>query len=321
MDADGNPTVRALRTLDLLQARPGITAAGLATELGVTERAARRYVAMLREAEIPVESTRGPYGGYRLGRGIRLPPLVFTATEALALVMAVLDGNHAAADEDPVGPALGKIIRALPEPVGRQAAAVRRHAAPAPGRGSYRPAPDTTAALVGAIAEQHRVVLGYRSQAGREWQEEVDPWAVVVRHGHWYLLCHSHRAEAVRAYRVDRVKTVEETSVRFRTPEQLDPVVLLEQHLADGWEFSTRVVFDAPLDRVAPYLRPPMGRLAPLDDGRCVLTGSTSNPAMYAGEWLAGVPVPFHVQGGPELRAAVAEVAARMGAALDVTEI
>ena len=75
-----SPTARALRALDLLQGRPGITASELAQRLGVTERAARRYVAILREADIPVESTRGPYGGYTLGRGLRLPPLVFSAT-------------------------------------------------------------------------------------------------------------------------------------------------------------------------------------------------------------------------------------------------
>ena len=65
-----SPTARALRALDVLQARPGVTAAELAERLGVTERAARRYVAILREADIPVESARGPYGGYTLGRGL-----------------------------------------------------------------------------------------------------------------------------------------------------------------------------------------------------------------------------------------------------------
>ena len=76
MKAGLSPTGRALQALELLQAQPGITAAQLAAQLGVTGRAARRYIAILREAGIPVESTRGPYGGYRLGRGIRLPPLV-----------------------------------------------------------------------------------------------------------------------------------------------------------------------------------------------------------------------------------------------------
>jgi predicted DNA-binding transcriptional regulator YafY len=131
-----------------------------------------RYVAILREANIPVESTRGPYGGYRVGRGIRLPPLLFAATEALDLVMAVLDGSHAAADaDDPAGAALGKIIRVLPENVGRQAATMRRHASAAPDRGAVRPGTETTSALVDAIAAQRRVSIGYRSQSGRQWAE------------------------------------------------------------------------------------------------------------------------------------------------------
>jgi len=285
----------------------------------VTDRAARRYVAILREAGIPVESTRGPYGGYRVGRGIRLPPLVFTAAEALGLVMAVLDGSHAAADaDDLVGAALGKIIRALPENVGRQAAAMRRHACAAPDRGAVRPGAETTSALVAALAAQRRVSIGYRSESGRQWEEDVDPWAVVVRHGRWYLLCHSHRAGAVRAYRIDRIQSAVAEGQQFRAPEDRDYVDLLEQHLGAGWEFQAKVIFDAPNDEVARYVRPPMGRLNPTGHGeRCVLTGSTGNPAMYAGEWLAAIPIPFYVAGGSELRAAVAAVAARLTAALD----
>jgi predicted DNA-binding transcriptional regulator YafY len=316
--ADLSPTGRALRALELLQAQPGITAAQLAERLGVTERAARRYVAILREADIPVESTRGPYGGYWVGRGIRLPPLMFTAAEALGLVMAVLDGSHAAADaDDPVGAALGKIIRALPENIGRQAATMRHHACAAPDRGAARPGTQTTSTLVAAVAAQRRVSIGYRSESGRQWTEDVDPWAVVVRHGRWYLLCHSHRADAVRAYRIDRIQSVAGGGEQFRAPEDLDHIDLLEQHLGVGWEFETKIVFDAPHEVVARYVRPPMGRLAPSDDGaRCVLTGTTSNPAMYAGEWLAAIPVRFHVAGGPELRAAVAAVTERLTAAL-----
>ena len=94
MPTHASPTARALRTLEILQTRPGTTADELAVRLGVTERAVRRYVGILREAGIPVESTRGPYGGYRLGRGTRLPPVYFTEDEALGLVMAVLDAQH-----------------------------------------------------------------------------------------------------------------------------------------------------------------------------------------------------------------------------------
>lgn len=317
MTSELSPTGRALRALDLLRAQPGITAGELASQLEVTERAVRRCIATLREAGIPVESTRGPYGGYRLGRGVRLPPLVFSAVEALGLVMAVLDGNHAAADaEDPVGAGLGKIIRALPEHVARPAAVMRQHAATVPDR-TPRPVPETTSELVSAVAAQRRVRLGYRTASGTAWEEVVDPWAVVVRYGFWYLLCHSHRADDVRTYRIDRVQSVATLAETFQAPRSLDPVELLEEHLGRGWEFTTRVVFDAPAEEVRRYVTPWMGRLEPTDDGRCVLTGTTSNPQMYAGERLAAIPLRFRVEGGPELREAVAEVAERMTGALE----
>lgn len=121
MTHDESPTARALLVLELIQNRPGVTAERLADRLGVSERAARRYVAILREAGIPIESTRGPHGGYRVGRGLRLPPLMFTATEALGLVMAVLDGHRV---DDPVATALGKLMRVLPESIANPAETV-----------------------------------------------------------------------------------------------------------------------------------------------------------------------------------------------------
>jgi predicted DNA-binding transcriptional regulator YafY len=311
-----SPTARALRALEILQTRPGATADELATRLGVTERAARRYVGILREAGIPVESARGPYGGYRLGRGTRLPPVVFTQDEALVLVMAVLDGQPAPVDaDDLVGSALGKVIRALPEGVGRQAATLREHASAVPGRYSTRPDPATTTALVAAVAARRRALVRYRSEAGKEWESEVDPWAVVIRHGRWYLLCHSHGADAIRTYRVDRICAVQQSKHSFQPPDDLDPVAVLEENLGAGWEFPTRVVFQARLAEVAQWIRSPMGRLETSGAG-CVLVGSTSNPAMYAQEWLASVPFAFRVEGGPELRAAVEALALRFAAAL-----
>ncbi len=311
-----SPTARALRTLEILQSRPGCSAGELADRLGVSDRAARRYVAILREADIPVESVRGPYGGYRLGRGLRLPPLVFSAAEALGLVMAVLDGRHAAADNlDPVGSGLGKIIRALPRNVSTQAATMREHARAVPDRWS-RPDPVLSSALVEAVAAQRQVRIGYRSAAGHSHSFEVDPWSVVVRYGRWYLLCFAHHADAVRTYRIDRVTAVGQGTRSFEIPKDLDPVAVLEENLASGWAHETRVVIHAPLADVAAYVRPTMGRLEALDEESCVVVGSTSNPQMYAGEWLAGLPFELTIEGGPELRSAVTEVAARLGRAV-----
>jgi predicted DNA-binding transcriptional regulator YafY len=312
---EASPTARALLALEVLQANPGITADRLATRLGVSDRAARRYVAVLREAGIPVESVRGPYGGYRIGRGLRLPPLVFTSTEALALVMAVLDGHHDAADPtSPVGRGLGKIVRALPAPVAAQAAAVRRSAAAAPDRGAARPDPVTTSTLVQACCDRRRVRLSYRSEAGTEWEAEVDPWAVAVRHGRWYLLCHSHNAGARRAYRVDRVRAVDVLAEGFTPPADLDPVTLLEEHLAVGWEYETEVLIEAPAEQLARCMPRALGRLEPVDAETTRLVGSTSNPWWYA-EQLAALPAPYRIVACPELRHTAAAIGRRLLAA------
>jgi predicted DNA-binding transcriptional regulator YafY len=310
--ADLSPTARALRAMEFLRNRPGATAGELAASLGVTERAARRYVGILREAGIPVDSVRGPYGGYRLGRGTRLPPVLFTEPEALGLVMAVLDAGER---DSLIGSALDKVIQALPERIARQAAALRAHAAAAPDRRAARVDPETVGALVAAVSARRCVRVSYRSEAGREWETEVEPWAVVVRFGRWYLLCLSLRAAAVRTYRIDRIRDARQVERAFAPPDGLDPVAVLEENLAVGWEYPTRVVFDAPIERVAPWISAPMGRLTPFGDG-CVLVGSTSNPSMYAQEWLPAVPYPFRVEGGPELRAAMADLVERLTAAL-----
>ena len=307
-----SPTARALLTLDLVQSSPGITAARLGERLGVSERAARRYVEVLRQAQVPIESVRGPYGGYRVGRGLRLPPLVFSATEALGLVMAVLDGHHDAADPgDPVGSALGKLVRALPRPVAAQAEAVRRTASPAPDRAAARPDFATTSVLVQACSEHRRARVDYRSEAGSQWVLEVEPWAVVVRHGRWYLLGRVPAKDAVRAYRVDRVQAVDLLDDTFTAPADLDPVGLLEDHLAVGWEYAAEVVVRAPVEDAGRWLPRSLGRLEAVDAQRTRLTGSTGNPYWYA-EMLARVPVPFEVVGGPELRATTRALGRRL---------
>jgi predicted DNA-binding transcriptional regulator YafY len=242
---------------------------------------------------------------------------MFSATEALGLVMAVLDGHHDAGDPaSAVGSALGKIVRALPEPVAAQADAVRRTTAPAPDRGAARPDPETTTTLVRACSDHRRVRVRYRSEAGSEWDAEVDPWAVVVRHGRWYLLCWSHASSGRRAYRIDRVRAVEVLDEGFDPPVGIDPVEMLEEHLAVGWEYSVEVVVDAPLGVVSPCVPRALGRLEPAADDTCRLVGTTSNPWWYA-EQLAALPADFRIVGGPELRHTAGVLGRRLLAAAE----
>lgn len=315
MESDPSPTARALLTLELIQAGPGITADRLADKLGVSERAARRYVGILREAGIPIASVRGPYGGYRIARGLRLPPLTFSGVEALGLVMAVLDGHHDASDpNDPVGSALGKIMRALPESVAAQAEAVRRTTAPAPDRAAARPDPETTSVLVQACSEHLRVRLSYRSEGGSEWVTEVDPWAVVVRHGRWYLLCQTHPKLTRRAYRIDRVQTVEVLEDLFTPPVDLDPVAALEEQLGAGWKYDVEVAIDAPIERLTPWFPPILGRLEPIDPETTRLVGSTDNPWWYA-ERLVVIPASYRIVKCAELQDVARVIGQRLLAA------
>jgi len=310
---DSSPTARALLALELIQASPGITAERLGDRLGVSERAARRYVAILREAGVPIDSVRGPYGGYRVGRGLRLPPLMFTATEALGLVMAVLEAHGASQGtghgDDPVDTAVGKMVRVLPENVARPLEALRHVAArrtdPDP------PHPETTATLVRASADQRRVRIGYALGPHRERTLQVDPWAVVVRHGRWYVLGWSHAADARRLYRIDRVRSVEVLDDPFTPPADLEPLRALEEQLSQGWPHPVEVEIDAPLEEVRRWLPRSLGRTEAMDGERTRLTGTTENLAWYASE-IAEFRAPFTVVGGPEIRAAVGQLAKRL---------
>ncbi|TDD59439.1 YafY family transcriptional regulator [Kribbella antibiotica] len=309
MAHDVSPTSRTLTVLELIQNRPGITAEQLGDKLGVSERAARRYVAILREAEIPIESARGPYGGYRVGRGLRLPPLMFSTTEALGLVMAVLEGPRGA--DDPVESALGKIIRVLPEPIARSTDAIRKVSARAADPGIRTPDPAVTAALVAASTERRRIVLDYTFGDGGTRPMEVDPWAVVVRRGRWYLLCWSHAKEAQRVLRVDRMAGMEETGAEFCVPDDLDPLAVVEEHLAMGWKHAIEVVIDASVDDIRRCLPRSMGRLEPLSDQQTRLIASTDDPYWYALQ-LAALNTPYRIVSPPELQQASRDLARRL---------
>jgi predicted DNA-binding transcriptional regulator YafY len=306
---DASPTARALLALELVQGSPGITAARLGDRLGVSERAARRYVAILREAGVPVESVRGPYGGYRVGRGLRLPPLMFTATEALGLAMAVLESRGGTEGDDPVGTAVGKIVRVLPEGIAAPLEALRvvsaRRTDPDP------PHPETTATLVRASSDRRRVRIGYALGPHRERVLQVDPWAVVVRHGRWYVLGWSHAADARRVYRIDRVTSVAVLDDSFTPPEGLDPLAALEEQLSQGWPYPVEVEIDAPLAEVRRWMPRSLGRTEAIDDQRSRLTGSTENLDWYATE-IAEIRATFKVVGGDEIRDAVRRLTDRL---------
>jgi predicted DNA-binding transcriptional regulator YafY len=316
-----SPTARALLALEAIQNVPGITASRLGERLGVTERAARRYVAILREAGLPIESVSGPYGGYQVGHGLRLPPLTFTAAEAAGLVMAVLEAHPPAADPaDLVGAALAKIVRVLPARVATLVRSIRDAAElPEWAKAKARVSPELTGALIDSCAAARRLRLTYRPgwhRDGTELEMEVDPWAVVLRHSRWYLLCWSHTRSARRVLRVDRIAAAQPLLDTFPPPADLDALATLEEHLSQGWAHPVDVLIDASVRDVTGWLPRSLGTLTPTDDGRTRLIGSTADPDWYAGR-LAILPFGFHVDGSAELQRATADLGRRLIAAAD----
>lgn len=295
---DATPTARALAALELIQDRPGVSGEELGRHLGVTSRAARRYVGVLRQAGIPVESTPGKYGGYRLGRGFRVPPLMFSAEEALALVMAAVRGRGAVGGDGAVEKALDKIGRVLPAPLAGPVVALRGiDVGPDPGG----PDPRTASELARAAQDGARVRLDYRTARGDEVRSMVvDPWGVNLRHDRWYLLCWSHGAGAKRVLRLDRVASVVVTGERFEPPTGLDVAGTVDEHLAEGWGTAVEVVVEAPPEVVARTLPRSLGRLEPLDGGATRVVGSTDDPTWYAWQLLR-LEAPWRVVAPVEL--------------------
>ena len=306
-----SPTARALLALELIQGSPGTTAERLGERLGVSERAARRYVAILREAGVPIESVRGPVR--------RLPgrPRPAAAAADVHRDRGARPGDGGL--EARGGPTArtrsgarsarssGSCPRGIAQPLEALREVTARRTDPDP------PHPETTATLVRASSERRRVRIGYALGPHRERTLQVDPWAVVVRHGRWYVLGWSHAADARRMYRIDRVTSVEVLAEPFTPPEDLDPLRALEEQMSQGWPHPVEVEIDAPLEEVRRWLPRSLGRTEAIDDERTRLTGSTENLNWYATE-IAEIQATFKVVGGPEIRDAVRRLTARLEA-------
>ena len=311
MAHDVSPTARALLALELIQNSPGITAHVLGSRLGVTERAARRYVAILRQADLPIEALSGRYGGYRVGRGLRLPPLMFTAAEAMGMVMAVLEGHpQAASPTDLVGSALAKILRVLPQRVAGPVRTVREASSP-PRTSQTQVGPELVNRLIEACTEARRLRLVYRMGEAAERVMEVEPWAVVLRHSRWYLLGWSRTVQARRVLRVDRIVAADALPDTFTPPHDLDALRTLEEHLSQGWTHSVDVLVDAAIDETSRWVPRSLARLEAAGNGQTRLRATTDEPDWYARQ-LAAIPAPFRVLGSPQLRRATVALGQRL---------
>ena len=187
MNPEISPTARALLALELIQGSPGITADRLADKLGVSDGPPGATSPSCARRRSRSSRSAGRTAAIGVGRGLRLPPLAFSAAEALGLVMAVLDGHHDGERSRPTRSAARSARSCGAAGAGRRAGRGRPTDHRVGARPcAARPDPATTIALVAGLRDQHRRArLDYRSEAGSEWVDEVEPWAVVVRHARW----------------------------------------------------------------------------------------------------------------------------------------
>lgn len=250
-------TQRVLRLLGLLEARTTWQAHELATRLEVTERTVRRDVTRLRQLGYPVEAARGLDGGYRLGTGRRLPPLLLDDDEAVALVACLRMGALSGTDD--VGEAalraLTKLDQLLPPRLHSLVAAVDGATRALP---RNRPAVDLHLLQQLATAQRDHTLVrfDYRKPTGEVSSREVEPVRLMTQGEHWYLRGFDRVRDDWRVFRLDRVTNLRATTWQFAVREA--PPLDFRRDLASRYPCRVRVEMGVDVEKAtaripAPY--------------------------------------------------------------------
>lgn len=317
-----SPAGRVLALLERIQQHPGLTAPQLAEELEVSERTVRRYVSTLQELGIPIEARRGNHGGHQLRPGFRMPPLMLTTDEAVAvtLALALMRGPHAEAD-GAAGTALAKLTRVLPRGVSDRVQDVLSAVTPPTGGWGSGQAPDPglLSTLATGVVEHRRCRIRHRSVKGTTTVREVNPYGVAVVWGACYLHAWDHLRAARRTFRLDRIDRVDLISATFQLPADLDIAAAVERSLAlSRPEWPVSLLFHAPLTQVEPWLPRHLGVCQAVDDHTTRVRSSTSNLDYFVLR-ISDHPFRMTVEEPIELRGAFARAAERFTGAAQAT--
>ncbi|WP_030202715.1 YafY family protein [Streptomyces sp. NRRL S-87] len=242
------PTSRVLTLLELLQSGGTRTMAELADRLGVDGRTVRRYVGHLVDLDIPVETVRGRYGGYRLAPGYRLPPLMLNDDEALAVLLGLVAGRRTGwpATTGTAGEtATAKIRRALPERLARRLDAVMESLAFTAEPGEVA-TPETGVLLTVADAVRHHrpTLIRYTTRDGRRSERTLHPYGIVAHAGRWYVTGADPEIGQDRTFRLDRIADARTLPGAFEPPAGLDPAQRVLSGLAKAayrYEVTLRI--------------------------------------------------------------------------------
>jgi predicted DNA-binding transcriptional regulator YafY len=303
--------------LEVLQARGTVSGRELAERLEVAPRTVRRYAVKLGELGIPVETERGPYGGYRLRPGFKLPPLMLTDDEAAAVVLGLMVSRQTGISmaETAVDEALAKILRVLPTELRDRVGALEGSLGWTwASRERQPPATEVVLTLAAAIRSKRRARIRYATPGRVEADRIVAAYGLVFHAGRWYLAADDERSGEIRTFRVDRVRSAELRSERATPPQGFDATEhVMRSIAATPWGWRLEIEFDTTLEEARRRIPQWIGDPEQLEKG--VLLRAHSDDLDAAARMLASLGWPFTVREPAELRAALRKVADVVSAA------
>lgn len=314
MNVEGT-TERVLRLLGLLQRRPSWTAAALAAELGVTDRSVRRDVERLRALGYPVHAAAGVGGGYRLGAGTRLPPLLLDDEEAIATAVSLrmASGGTVAGAGEAALRALAKLDQVMPPRLRAEVRAVHGATETLVGPGVQIDA-ELLVTLARACRDAVRVRFRYPGRDGGERERTVEPVRMVATGRRWYLMAWDADRDAWRTFRLDRMRETVATTWRFRPREHPDPVAYVQRAVTEApYRHLARIRLHAAPDEVRELVPPQVGRVEDDRDGWCLLVVGGADLDVLALH-VARLGFEAEVLEPAELREAAARLARRLAA-------
>jgi len=315
-------SARLLRLLSLLQSPREWTGPELARHLEVSTRTVRNDVERLRVLGYPVHATRGAVGGYRLGAGASLPPLLLDDEEAIAVTVGLrsaASGSIAGIEETALR-ALGKLEQVLPVRLRRRINALHSYTvAVPPDTAGPRVEAAVLTAIVAACRDHERLSLDYRAHDGTHSRRTVEPYRLVNWGRRWYLVAWDTGRHDWRTFRLDRIGLRGPAGPRF-APREF-PHGDLATYVSRGvstatWRYRATVTVHAPAQFVAERLPASAGSIQPIDDRSC-LVAIGSDTAELLAVWLGMLGADFTVTDAPELADHLRRLADRYRRAVD----
>ena len=290
------PLTRVLSLLELLQTHGLLSGSEIAKRLEVDIRTVRRYIAALEELGIPVLTEQGRYGGYRLVAGFKLPPMMFTDDETLAISLGLLAANQLGlAETTPsIASVQAKLERVMPSNLKRRVRAISNSASLILPKAHGAENKEDLLLLTDAAHAQQRVRFLYEADNNAPQPREVDPYGIVFRRGHWYMVGYCHLRLAMRTFRLDRLCKVELLKHSFLRPAQFDAATYLNQSMQNvPRQHPVSVLLHTDMASASYYLHGLEGLLQQRDEGLLMET-STDSLDWFA-RWLVQLPIPVSV--------------------------